>query len=509
MVALKVFYTSEKKFNKIKERGLEKTFSSEGMTKKGFLLIEVAPSLGSFSLYWIGPNYSLHYITEDIVVFTSSGYLECDLEMKGWGYSRGLKSDDYRYISSLRGRFLTILKNEEAYLSLLSVIDKESFFNALNSIRDYVYFSKEKPETSFLNELSQNKLFREEISRKQLKYLLENGYDRFVSRFIYKSSLINFNYENIVISHNLKGAGKLNLDFNFTKKGIYPSNIKAIIGKNGVGKSQTLKALKKFGLRYQSFKKVIAINVYQAKNRTNDPSFSNLRTDFASRINIFSSMIHLLKNKKKYEYFNTFEILRELLSKHFMCDDILFEINGELKSVFHIPFGAIDQINTLCELKFYRKDKEFKLSTGQNYILEMTLLLLLHINQYSCVLIDEPESYLHPNLIVLFKKILEVILEKSQSIAFISTHSIFFIRELPKESVVVIYDQDGKPLSRAINKETFGASLDSLASEIFFDEEVDNSFDDFVDEYKTKNKNVKIDDLKSVPTSLAMRILSK
>lgn len=307
----------------------------------------------------------------------------------------------------------------------------------------------------------------------------------------------------------MKGAGVLDINFDFSGTEIYPSRIKAMIGKNGTGKSRTLKEIKNKATRENLFKKVVAINVYQSVNRTNDPSYSSLRIDFINKINITSSILHLLKHRKKYQYFDTFEILKELFIRHFKCDDVFITINGEKRSIFHMSTADIDRIDTSEKLIPIRKEGPVILSTGQEYIVSMTLLLLLHITQYSCVIIDEPELYLHPNLIVSFKKILEVILKRSRSYAFISTHSIFLIRELPKESVHILYEESGNPLSRQIQKETFGASLDSLAHEIFYDEETENSFDEFVTEYKKNNQKVNIEDLRNFPTPIATRILSR
>jgi predicted ATPase len=78
------------------------------------------------------------------------------------------------------------------------------------------------------------------------------------------------------------------------------------------------------------------------------------------------------------------------------------------------------------------------LSSGQIAFLKIAAQLCLHVEHGSVVLIDEPETHMHPNFISEFVKILDSILEMTGSFSIIATHSAYFVREVPNSQVHIL-----------------------------------------------------------------------
>jgi leucyl-tRNA synthetase len=94
------------------------------------------------------------------------------------------------------------------------------------------------------------------------------------------------------------------------------------------------------------------------------------------------------------------------------------------------------------------------------------------------VVIDEPETGLHPNLIVDFMRGIKAILEAFESYAVIATHSMIVTREVPKSCVRVMSASEGLPVVREPVIETFGADITAICNEVFGDLEVDAAYEE-------------------------------
>lgn len=111
-----------------------------------------------------------------------------------------------------------------------------------------------------------------------------------------------------------------------------------------------------------------------------------------------------------------------------------------------------------------------QLSSGETAILRFTAQAIAAIDQGSLLLFDEPETHLHPNYVSDFMGILHQLLDLTQSIAIIATHSTYVVREIPRERVnVMSVDDDGQPHADAPRLQTFGASIDSISQFVFND----------------------------------------
>jgi len=106
------------------------------------------------------------------------------------------------------------------------------------------------------------------------------------------------------------------------------------------------------------------------------------------------------------------------------------------------------------------------LSSGEKSTLRIRFYIEKNISKSHIILLDEPETDLHPNW---QKKLLHYLIEtfknRKQNIHFIlTTHSPFLLSDLPKENIIFL--KNGEQIYPDI--ETFGANIHTLLSHGFF-----------------------------------------
>jgi len=114
--------------------------------------------------------------------------------------------------------------------------------------------------------------------------------------------------------------------------------------------------------------------------------------------------------------------------------------------------------------------KLYPLSSGELAFLQFAVQACLFIENGTLVLLDEPETHLHPSLITSFIELLDNLLQQSGSIAILATHSAYFVREVSSEQVLVFKESEQGHISieRPILK-TFGANVGAISHFVFED----------------------------------------
>jgi len=98
------------------------------------------------------------------------------------------------------------------------------------------------------------------------------------------------------------------------------------------------------------------------------------------------------------------------------------------------------------------------------------------IEQGSLLLLDEPETHLHPNFISNLMEILDNLLQSTGSIAIIATHSAYVVRETPRNCVNVLTLENRQIRIDQPRMQTFGATIDSISQFVFGDTSMSHSF---------------------------------
>lgn len=462
---------------------------------------------------------------------------------------------------------LTKIKEIKSFISLgyeyeeLKKIFPNDFDEILLQLNDIIYLNKYDP-TSFLLELTKTEAYESSLLRTQSakKLLLES------SKILYGD---NLNSDRFKFDFNFKlNNNDYKYKFDFVDNGL-PHRINILIGKNGVGKSQSIKKIADYLIEPSLLEEVkgfhisehpnfisnlivFAYNPYEDftvpkdnanlsiiykyngfRRYVNSQLIFDINTPFhvafESFIDIYkkdrNNFAHEIKLYDKSLINRLLDLIASAVSKFkyiglkFKSDSSILRYKNNFKIVDHEYFDnylLIDKIDIESEIlheidfsdfeeKIYFVSTEFKIllmSSGQKIFCSLVLNLLSVIKNNSLVLIDEPETALHPNLEIDFMKLLKNILVEFDSFAIIATHSAIITREVPPNFVKVIkLDKEDKPVISPPVINTFGADIGTIINYVFDDifiqkkphdnwileqKNIYGNFDSFENEFKEK-----------------------
>jgi predicted ATP-dependent endonuclease of OLD family len=107
------------------------------------------------------------------------------------------------------------------------------------------------------------------------------------------------------------------------------------------------------------------------------------------------------------------------------------------------------------------------MSSGHTIVLLTITNLIETIEEKTLVLIDEPESHLHPPLLSAFTRALSDLLVDRNAVAIIATHSPVVLQEVPQNCVWKMERTRNEGVSFRPENETFGENVGVLTREVF------------------------------------------
>jgi predicted ATPase len=108
-----------------------------------------------------------------------------------------------------------------------------------------------------------------------------------------------------------------------------------------------------------------------------------------------------------------------------------------------------------------------RMSSGHAIVLLTITKLVARVDEKTLVLFDEPESHLHPPLLSALLRSLSRLLTNRNAIAIIATHSPVVLQEIPKSCVWKITRAGLASASQRPETETFGENVGVLTREVF------------------------------------------
>lgn len=106
-------------------------------------------------------------------------------------------------------------------------------------------------------------------------------------------------------------------------------------------------------------------------------------------------------------------------------------------------------------------------STGHKIVMHATASMVAYTEAKSIVLIDEPESHLHPPLLATFMHALRLILDKNDAFAVVATHSPVVVQETLGRHVSVVRKSGTETVIHPPRIETYGESIGEITDEVF------------------------------------------
>jgi predicted ATPase len=192
---------------------------------------------------------------------------------------------------------------------------------------------------------------------------------------------------------------------------------------------------------YIGLKKVITVGG-ERKNKLKD--FPELCDDF---VNSLSACLSLEMKKEQW-----LSAIRKLESDMNFADMGL-PILGDIESP--------QEVGRVARLLFN------KMSSGHAVVLLSITKLVETVEEKTLVLIDEPESHLHPPLLSAFTRALSDLLISRNGVAIIATHSPVVLQEVPKSCVWKLRRRRTAGHADRPESETFAENVGVLTREVF------------------------------------------
>ncbi len=129
-------------------------------------------------------------------------------------------------------------------------------------------------------------------------------------------------------------------------------------------------------------------------------------------------------------------------------------------------------------------------STGHKIALLIIFGLVANLESHSLVLLDEPETHLHPPLLAAMMHSLRFILKELESLSVIATHSPVVVQETMARHIHVVRREGGLTSVSPVNTETFGESIGLITSQIFGMESNATDYHNVLDKLIKKYRNI-------------------
>lgn len=150
-----------------------------------------------------------------------------------------------------------------------------------------------------------------------------------------------------------------------------------------------------------------------------------------------------------------------------------------------------------------------KMSSGESTMLYLFMCLESEMRFDSLILLDEPETHLHPDAIAELLSALDDMLVEYQSCCLMVTHSPLLVRELTSDCVYVMEREDKMVILRKPGVETIGSGLTTITDDIFGSKNVQRNYKKRLSElakyysYEDLKESLESDD---VPLSIGLDV---
>lgn len=378
--------------------------------------------------------------------------------------------------------------------------ERETFFTALRDVA----FSEE-----YFNNALGEKVLGSSLLRNSSKISVENELRNLIHGSEGKSS----EYElKLIIEKEVNNTPFL---MKVIPNSLPQSNLHALIGRNGVGKSFFFKSLvsslsnhnyedDEVGVSFfkdiygvEEISSIIAIDLsvfdstMPKESIDADPLNNKLRYTFVGfpfeRNNLPTDEDSI---KEKYADLNIFKKGRTIESYLIMefrqlsiillkRESQLLMLSKALNIVESDPMFKENRVHEWFLSDSEESDKTrlknfYKLSSGHKICLLMLMEMVLNIEINSLVLIDEPELHLHPPLLSSLIQAINYLLVTKNAIALVATHSPVVLQEISSDCVWIMEREVREIKISRPDIKTFGANINELTRAVF-KLEVENS----------------------------------
>ncbi|SHK54668.1 50S ribosome-binding GTPase [Shimia gijangensis] len=383
--------------------------------------------------------------------------------------------------STLPEGFFSLGTNVEFYKDLRSNFSTEWRTRFLVGLKDVVH----NPE--ILKQAENESVFQTSLLRSAN---IKDVRDQFVSVLRGEVLLTDFHFGFDLPSSD-KFAG-YDLEFVVRANSTPSTNMHALIGRNGVGKTTLLNSMVRaiarssetdaqfytddilldrqaIGDEYFSSLISIAFSAFDPFDLPPEPDGTEVKTHY-SYIGLTDYADEggaIIKSKKQLhqEFAKNLEVcLAESGRKNRWQQAMsVLESDGNFAEMDLQDLAELDGE----ELKKHALFVIGKMSSGHAIVILTLTCLVAKIQEKTLVLFDEPESHLHPPLLSALMRSLSQLLSSRNAIAIFATHSPVVLQEIPKSCVWKVYRSKLSSDWARPETDTFGENVGTLTREVF------------------------------------------
>lgn len=397
--------------------------------------------------------------------------------------------------NALPENFYSLGQDADYYKNIVDHLSQKTAIAVLVSLRDVVHnaecFRVAEAEDVFSTSLMRS-VSRSSIEH-QFKRILNHEAPLTDYKFFYEKAA-NERYSGIKVEFTVEPDAKPS------------SNIHILIGRNGVGKTTLLNSMVDALLPERGS---VEETGYFASMASFVTDISPLDDDyFAGIVSIsFSAFDPFLPPPDqsdtnvglRYYYVGLKKRLGSqgtstvaLKEKEDLCRDFIFSLrvcfsltakqerwsNAVMKLESDFNFAAMElrslvDLHTADETSDRQQFSErasalfMQMSSGHAIVLLTITKLIETVEEKTLVLIDEPESHLHPPLLSAFTRALSDLLINRNGVAIVATHSPVVLQEVPKSCVSILRRSRLTASVDRPEKETFAENVGVLTREVF------------------------------------------
>lgn len=385
--------------------------------------------------------------------------------------------------NQLSNNFFSLGQDTEYYSNIMSLNSEEIRKHLLFSLKDIAadedLYSRVSNE-----EITSISLFRfltNETVEGQFRRILSGG-----------AQLTNYSFSYFARSHIQEELNQFKLYFDVKPGSRPPTNLHVLIGSNGAGKTHILNSM----LRTLRFpEREIGIGNYFISNgEKNVCPFANLVFVSFNAFDNFRSFqnYEFDAGQIQFTYVGLQKVAESYRSNEMTLtktpEDLVEEFSNSAKlckigaklgrwkkalNVLEADTAFFDaEITDLVDVPdadFLHESRELyrRLSSGHKIVLLTITKLIECVHEKTLVLMEEPESHLHPPLLSAFMRALSDLLIDRNGVAVVATHSPVILQEVPRSCVWNIFRRGNHTRVGRPKRQTFGENIGILTGEVF------------------------------------------
>jgi len=387
------------------------------------------------------------------------------------------------------------LGQDESYYAALGKLPEWIKTAVLVGLRDVVA-DTDRWEKAKKEEVTSTSLLRSITHRsveKQYRRIVQGG-----------ARLTKYDFTYTAPKRMTHGDQRLTLSFTVKPESYPPTNLHVLVGRNGVGKTHILQLMTKALIAKRSAARQSGAFSSSTETEEEDtPLFANLVSVSFSAFDDFELIPERRDSKEgiRYSYIGLRRasqagsglgtpkspemLIREFVKSAQLCKRGMPAKRWKkaLAALESDPIFRAAEVSALTAKNGNEDDFDeeaadvFKrLSSGHKVVLLTITRLVETVEEQTLVLLDEPESHLHPPLLSAFVRALSDLMIDRNGVAIVATHSPVVLQEIPRTCVWTLQRTGRNVRAERPEVETFGENVGVLTREVFGYEVTESGF---------------------------------